>query len=235
MTATARIFVADSTVSQKELLPVKKFYIGNTLDGAVFSTALIRNTVPGGSTNKMGTPRFTCFFNAGLTFNVNPARHFGLFTGIDIKNIGFIEKNAGGATVKRRSYNIGMPLGMKVGNMVAGKPYFFAGGGIEMPIQYKEKSFVIRDQKTKISEWFSNRTASVMPYVFLGAAVSHGCTFKVQYYPGNFLNPAFTTNGTQPYAGYNVRLVLVSIGYAMPFKKQTLPVIAGPGTTGIHS
>jgi hypothetical protein len=160
------------------------------------------------------------FLNAGFTFNWNLGRHFGIYTGIDVKNIGFIEKNAGGEIVKQRTYNLGVPLGIKIGNMVDKKFYVFLGGGADAPLNYREKTFVIRSQKTKFSEWFSQRTPSVMPYVFAGFAVSPGISFKIQYYPTNFLNPNFTDNGVQPYTGYNVNLILLSIGYAVPLKKQ---------------
>jgi hypothetical protein len=44
-----------------------------------------------------------------------------------------------------------------------------------------------------------------MPYAFAGIAINKGFTFKAQYYPNNFLNPDFTTNGIKPYAGYDVQ------------------------------
>ncbi len=202
---------------------MRRFYTGTSLDGAIFSTATIHNSgtsAAGNTADKMGTLRFTYAVNTGFTFNFNPGRHFGLYTGIDIKNIGFIEKNAGGETVKRRTYTLGVPIGIKIGNMADKKPYLFLGGGADAPFNYKEKSFSIRDQKTKMNEWFSMRTPAILPYVFAGIAINHGFTFKAQYYPNNFLNPDFTTNGVKPYAGYDVKLLLLSAGYAVPVKKN---------------
>ena len=225
-TTHARIFISDTAQNKKLQKPFRKFFVGNDLDGAIVSSAFIKKTISMQSppvtntTNSMGIARLSAFLNTGLTFNWNPARYFGIFTGLDIKNIGFIEKNAGGETVKRRSYNLGVPLGIKIGNMVDKKPYIFLGGGADAPFNYREKTFVIRDQKAKFSEWFSSRTPALMPYMFAGASVYKGFTIKFQYYPGNFLNAGFTTNRLQPYADYNVNIFFASIGYAVPLKKQ---------------
>lgn len=216
----ARIVVSDK--APKTLQPVEKFYIGSAFDGAIFSTADIQKTMPGGVTaSSTGTPRFTLFFNLGATFHYNPSRHIGFYTGVDLKNIGFIETNNSGATVKRRTYNIGIPVALKIGNMVVRKPYLFVGGGLDFPINYKEKTFEIRDQKAKLSEWFSGRTPALMPYVFAGASVYKGLSIKFQYYSGNFLNPDYTANGAKPYLGYNVHLLLCSVGYAIALSRQT--------------
>ncbi len=225
-TTHARIFSDDTARNKKPLKPYRKFFVGNALDGVIVSSALIKKTVTMQSppvtntTNDIGIARLTAFLNTGLTFNWNLARHFGIWTGLDVKNIGFIEKNAGGETVKRRTYNLGVPFGIKIGNMVDKNPYLFLGGGADAPFNYREKTFVIRDQKAKFSEWFSQRTPSVMPYVFAGFSVSDCITLKFQYYPGNFLNTGFTTAGTHPYTGYNVNIFFASIGYAVPLKKQ---------------
>jgi len=229
-TIYARIVVSDTAETKKKLPPVRKFYAGTALDGALLSTALIQKTItqvspPATSTaNSMAVPRVALFLNIGFTLNLNLSRHIGLFTGLDLKNLGYIDKNAGGETVKRRTYNLGAPLGIKIGNMVDKKNYFFTGGGADYPINYREKTYVIRDQKTKFSEWFSARTPSVMPYVFAGFAVTGGFTIKGQYYPADFLNTSFTTKSVQPYAGTTVHILLLSLGYAVPFTKQKLSI-----------
>jgi hypothetical protein len=197
---------------KKQVLPVKKFYVANGIDGLIFSTA---NVTKSGS-DKAVPVRFSAFFHMGFTFNFNLSRHIGVYTGIDVKNVGFIERTNGEVT-KRRTYNLGVPIGIRVGNMAKTGKYGFIGGGADVPINYKEKQFVIRNQKTiKFNEWFSDRTPMLMPYLFAGAGISESFTLKFQYYPGNFLNPDFTAGTTKPYAGYDVHLILVSIGYATP-------------------
>ena len=220
-TASAKKPVADTGNQKKILPPVQRFYIGTAFDGAIFSSATIQENQSGTVINKTGTVRFSDVINFGFTFNYNVGRHFGIYTGIDMKNLGFIEKNSAGLTVKRRTYNIGVPVGIKIGNMVTARPYLFLGGGVDAPFNYREKTFTIRDQKTKFSEWFSNRTPALMPYVFAGGSVYHGITVKVQYYPGNFLNPNFkTSGGSQPYLGYDVQIFLLSLGFPVQLSKH---------------
>lgn len=219
----AKITMPDSTAARKPKMPVYKFYMGSSVDGAIFSTATIqyptaRNPLTGAATatsTGMGTLRFSWFFNFGTTFNFNLSRHIGIYTGIDIKNVGFIE-SPDGVTLKRRTYNIGAPIGIKIGNMALKHSYFFMGAGADIPFNYKEKSFTFRSQKTKLNEWFSDRTPHVMPYVFAGFAVRHGATMKVQYYPNNFLNPDYMKKGVYLYNGYDVHLLLVSLGMGVP-------------------
>jgi hypothetical protein len=200
-----------------------KFYVGSALDAAIFSTATIHHDAvvydPSGSsvpaTNTMGTIRFTYFVNIGCTFNFNVSKHVGIFTGVDLKNIGYIEQD-NGTTLKRRSYNIGAPIGLKIGNMSMKGSYAFVGGGLDFPINFNEKIFKERDNKTRFNEWWSDRTPKVMPYVAAGAVFQHGISVKVQYYPNNFLNADFKDqNGMKPYAGTDVHLILFSIGFGM--------------------
>ena len=113
-----------------------------------------------------------------------------------------------------------MPVGIKIGNMVSPKPYGFIGGGIDAPVNYREKTFVIRDQKTKFSEWFSQRTPSIMPYVFIGISTYQGITLKAQYYPGNFMNADFSSKGVKPYSGMEVHVAMLSIGFPMQISKH---------------
>lgn len=204
---------ANDSVKTKKVkvkLPVRRSYIGSGMDAAIFSMADVKN---GNS-----VVRFSYILNWGFTFNLNITRYLGIYTGIDVKNLGFIEKD-NGVTTKRRTYNIGAPVGIKIGNMALKKPYFFAGAGVDVPINYKEKSFTVRNQKTKFNEWFSERTPQTMPYIFAGVALHRGGTIKLQYYPGNFMNPEFTTNGTHPYAGYDVQIKMLSLGVAVPIKR----------------
>ncbi|MES2701987.1 MAG: hypothetical protein V4649_05065 [Bacteroidota bacterium] len=204
--ARAQLPGADTVKRQRA--PVERTFISSSLDGLIFSTALI--DVAGNEIR--GKMRFTALFNLGLSFHYNPVRFIGFFTGIDVKNIGFIMDDPAGGTAKYRTYNVGVPLGIKLGNMANNGTCLFAGGGIDLPVNYKEKHFVIRDQKTKFNEWFSSRTPATMPYVFVGVKVSK-INFKAQYYPDNFLNPNFTNdNGNKPYAAYKANILYFSIG-----------------------
>lgn len=205
----------DTTTARMIELKTRKFYIGSALDGGIFSTTVNSSAI--GSTS---TVRFTWFLNMGVTFNYDFSKHVGLYTGVDLKNIGFIEK-INPVTIKRRTFNVGAPLGIKLGNLKTRK-YLVLGGGIDFPINYREKTFITRNNKTKFNEWFSDRTPQTMPYVFVGG-VRKGFSLKVQYYPTNYMNPDFTTTVggvvTKPYAGYEVHPLLISLGMTMPYSK----------------
>jgi len=160
---------SDSGSAKKPLQPIRKFYVGTATDAGMFSSATIQKPGtpvlnPGGggytypTSNTIGILRFSYIINFGFTFNFNLARHFGLYTGIDLKNIGFIEKNSSDVTIKRRTYNIGAPIGIKIGNMAAKGSYLFFGGGMDLPLNYKEKYFVVRNEKSKYNQWFSSAT-----------------------------------------------------------------------------
>lgn len=199
--------------------PVRKVYLSNGMDAAILSTAMLETPTK----NTLTTLRFSYFLNLGLNFNYNFSNHFGAFVGVGIKNIGFIEKYpVQDSTVKRRLYTAGIPVGIKVGNM--GKSnYFMLGGGIDFAINYREKGFKDRGDKTKFNEFFSDRTPATLPYAFVGFAVNH-VTFKFQYYPSNFMNPDFIDGSgiipTKPYAGYNVNLIYLSLGFDIHYTKS---------------
>lgn len=199
-----------------------RFFIGNSLDGGIFSLASITRravTSTQQTEDVRGKLRFTYFFNFGFTFNYNLNQHLGVYTGLDVKNVGYIDE-VGGVTIKRRTYNVGVPVGIKIGNMARKKSYMFLGAGIDAPFNYKEKQYAERGKKTKFNEWMSDRTPRIMPYVFAGYARKR-IALKLQYYPNNYMNPDFTnSNGTMPYYKDNVQLFLISFGYTTPMGKK---------------
>lgn len=195
-------------------------YFATQMDGYILSTAF---TDLKSSNSSIGTPRFTAFLHLGTTAHINFNSNFGLFSGLGIKNIGFIEKfNNSDSTVKRRVYTIGLPLGIKIGNMFGN--YAMIGGGVDFPFHFKEKGFVKRSNKVKEGEWFGQQTPSIMPYVFVGAHFRPGINVKLQYYPTNFLNPDYqkTVNNItyKPYDGYNINLAMVTLGIDIPYRPK---------------
>jgi hypothetical protein len=163
-------------------------------------------------------PRFTLFFNIGTNFNKDVSRHLGFFTGLNLKNIGLISKPADSLKLKQRVYTIGVPLGFKIGDLSGGSFFFFAGGEIDLAINYKEKQFVDGKKVHKFNEWFSDRTPLLMPSVFAGFRVNPGFGLKVQYYPQNFFNKDFKTkdksnNTIYPYKNLEANMVFVTLGY----------------------
>lgn len=200
----------------------KKFYASSDFDGAIFSTAF-KEDVPGGP-GRVNTIRFT-YLNLGLHLNYDFSNTVGIFSGLSVKNIGFIEKSnvVPDSTIKRRVYNAGVPLGFKIGNF-RNKTYFFFGGGVDLPFNYREKGFVKRSDKDKFSEWFSDRVPSYMPFAFAGITFD-GIYLKAQYYPNNFMNPDFQEQPVigfpyKPYALYDIQLLTFSIGLDIRYSNK---------------
>ena len=228
------VFAQDTYTSmitdEMEMLPPKpkRFYWSNGVDGALFQTSLLSRP---GRSNVISTLRFSYFFNFGLHLNYDKNDRFGLFTGLGIRNLGFIDK-VKDSTIKHRVYAIDIPLGIKIGNLNK-RNFALLGGGINLPFNYKEKGFISRSHKEKMNEWFSGRTPFVMPYVFIGHSFNPGTVVRLQYYPGNFMNPSYSfSNGINtfyPYAGYDVHLMMISLGIDLHYKNTSLKGIKEKG------
>lgn len=231
--AQAAVVTASFAQNEDIVFAPKKLYFSSSFDGALITTALDKGIFPlnSGMATTVGTPRFSYTFpiiNAGVNVNFDFNQHIGLFTGLGIKNIGFIEKiTASDSTIKRRVYTIGLPVGIRVGN-IKKKNYAFIGGGVDIPFNYKEKRYIRRGNKDKFNEWFSDRTPSYMPYGFAGVSFKPGMYIKIQYYPNNFMNPNFTetitVNGiavsNAPYVRHNIELLMFSIGFDIRYSNK---------------
>jgi hypothetical protein len=153
--------------------------------------------------------RFTLFFHTQQLVNLDFNDHFGLFSGIGIRNVGFIVEdfyqNVGfsdinsddinwnkNTTIKRRSYSLGFPLAFKVGSFDK-HFFFFAGGEYEWMFHYKQKQF-LDGSKTKFTEWNSERVNTWIPSLFAGVQFPQGFRLKFKYYMEDFLNTSFVGN-----------------------------------------
>lgn len=219
---------AQDLIISTEDKPKKSLYITSGIDGYLLSSSSLKTSTQSSS---LTTPRFTMFLHIGALAHYDFSDHIGMYFGLGLKNIGFIEKyeidNSDWTTI-RRTYNLGIPLALKIGNLKGNGTYFMLGGGVDFPIHFKEKTFTKRSSKTKEGEWFSNRTEQVMPYVFVGARFKPGVTLKAQYYIGNFMNTDYTAvyntpsgnYSVKPYAGYEVHTFLLSLGVDLRMKAK---------------
>lgn len=189
-------------------------YVTHGGNGALLSFASMKDN----GVHVRNIPRFTLFFNVGSNFNKDFSKNFGIFTGINIKNIGLISKPYDSLKLKQRVYTLGVPLGFKIGDLNSGSFFFFAGGEVDLAFNYKEKQFVDGKKVRKFNEWFSDRTPLIMPSLFAGMRFEPGFGLKVQYYPQNFFNKDFKTrdkdnNVFTPYKNTEAQLVFVTLSY----------------------
>lgn len=213
--------IAQSEPSTKDVPPTyNKLYTTSGGDAGIFSTAFLQR--PGISGTKLTTLRYSLILNGVTNLNYDVSPHFGLFIGLGLHNIGFIDKS-NDTTTKRRIFSLNVPAGIKIGDMV-NRRYVFFGGGFDVPLNYRIKSFTNRQHKfQKENYWFSDRTPNFMPNVFVGATVAP-FTFKIQYYPGNFLNTDYTSTTDQgvsykPFTNEKVNLLYLSIGFDIKHNK----------------
>ena len=151
--------------------------------------------------------RFTLFFHTQHHANFDLTNNIGLYTGFGIRNVGFIVEdlyqNVGfsgidssdpnwnkSTKVKRRSYSLGFPLALKIGNFDRNF-FLFAGGEYEWMFHFKQKLF-IDGNKTKFTEWTSDRVNPWIPSLFAGVQFPQGFRLKFKYYMDDFLNTSFT-------------------------------------------
>ncbi len=135
-------------------------------------------------------PRFTCFFHWGQYYHFDIIDNLGFYTGMALRNVGFIYDDDIPQKTVRRSYTLGVPIALKVGSF-KNHLYIFGGGEYELLFHYKAKRWYSNDRKgskVKDTEWFSNKTELFIPSVFGGVQFPKGINIKFKYYLGDFLN-----------------------------------------------
>jgi hypothetical protein len=153
----------------------------------IFSFADINNQ--GNETGNI--MRFSPFFNLQSNLNYDPNQNFGVYTGLAIRNVGFIYDDPNSSSVRKkfRNYTIGIPVGLKVGKLDGA--FVYAGYEIEFPLNYKEKTFDNEIKEDKFNVWFSNRVPALYHTLFLGVNLPYGANLKFKYYLTNFHNKDF--------------------------------------------
>jgi hypothetical protein len=156
----------------------------------LFQFASIENPgLPGVSNNL----RFTMFFNYGQYWHVDLNNNLGLYSGMAIRNVGFIYDTPDPSKTIRRSYTAGIPLALKLGAFDK-HVYIMGGGEYELLFHYRARKWDSSDRDgavTKESEWFSNKTKRFIPSVFAGVQFPGGVNVKFKYYLRGFLNEEY--------------------------------------------
>ena len=178
----------------------------------IFSLA---NVEQNGS-NEKSTMRFSPVFNFQVMLNKDMSKKFGLFTGLGLRNVGYIingysdPSDSLGHKKKFRSYNIGIPVGFKVGNL--DKIFFYGGYEFELAFAYKEKTFEDDDKIDKITGWFSDRQELFQHGFMVGVQFPYGANLKFKYYLSEFHNRDYTNNaGIKPYGGLKTNIYYFSL------------------------
>ncbi len=134
--------------------------------------------------------RFTCFFHLGQYWHLNITDNIGFYSGLAIRNVGFIYDEPIPQKTIRRSYTLGVPLALKLGAFNK-HTYILGGGEYELLFHYKGKRWNSSDRsgtKIKDSEWFSDKTNRFVPSAFAGIQFPGGLNVKFKYYLDDFLN-----------------------------------------------
>ncbi len=174
--------------------------------------------------SKSSIIRWAPVMNVQTFFNYDVAEHFGVYSGIGVRNVGFIYDEDDATRKKYRTYNMGIPFGIKAGNF--DKFFVYAGYELELPFTYKEKTFY-NNQKAKLTEWFSDRVPTINHSILVGLQFPRGVNLKFKYYFTGFFNQDFVQiDGTtgdpyKPYENLDVNVFFFSLGFNL-FKDKKL-------------
>lgn len=195
----------------------KKLYSSTSLE-IIFSFA----EVGADSISISNVMRFAPVVNFQWLLNYDMSKNFGVYSGLDIRNLGFIRENLAvdpNLKFKHRVYTFGLPLGLKVGDLDNGVFVYF-GGQVEWAWNYKEKRFEDKEKVDKFVEWNSKRVNQIQTSAFVGINFPYGMNIKFKYYFTDLLNEDFVqydANGTAnyPYAGQRSQIFYFSINFFM--------------------
>lgn len=180
----------------------------------IFSFANINN--PGGEEGSI--LRFSPVVNVQNWVNIDKSDNFGWFTGLSVRNVGFIYDVNSTTRKKYRTYNLGIPVGVKIGNL--SDKFLFVGYELEIPIHYKEKTFINEDKEEKDGIWFSKRVNTFNHSLMAGLQLPYGATLKFKYYLTNFFNKDYEASNDQgvlvkPYENVDVNVFYFSLSFGL--------------------
>ncbi len=155
----------------------------NFSSAKIIATDLEDNTTSEGG-NKL---RFAPWFNLQMYGNTDYKNH-GYFLGFTIRNIGFIYQNGNERWICR-NYALGIPLGIKFGDMK--HTYVYAGYEFEVPINYRERYYRNDSKERVFNVWFSDRVNPFTHAGMVGFNFKSGFNVKFKYYFTEFFNKSF--------------------------------------------
>jgi hypothetical protein len=162
--------------------------------------------------------RFSPVINIQNWLNYDKSEKLGFFTGLSVRNVGFIYDVDETTRKKYRTYNVGIPVGVKIGNL--SDKFVFFGYELEIPVNYKEKTFIDEDKDDKKNIWFTDRVPTVNHSLMAGIQLPYGATIKFKYYLTNFFDEDFTASDGQggtykPYENLDVNIFYFSLSFGL--------------------
>ncbi len=165
--------------------------------------------------------RFSAFLNLQSQAHVDFSHRVGLYTGIGLRNVGFINKLNDSIRIKQRSYSLGIPLALKFGNMKK-KIWLACGTEAELMFAYKQKVF-FGGEKFKNYGWLSDKVNLFNPSVFVEMKFKGGTYLRAKYYLKDFLQKDSQEirlfGDRYEFIPEESRLFYISIGSAVEPKK----------------
>ncbi len=156
-------------------------------------------------------PRFTIFFHLGQYLHTDFDNNSGFFTGLAIRNVGFISdevlptvndptssQDYQDYKIIRRLYTLGVPLAIKLGSF-KDHVYFFGGAEMEWGFHMKEKYWdehSRKGSKVKRTQWFPDNTEAFIPSLMGGIQFPKGLNVKFKYYLNDFIDREYEGRGT---------------------------------------
>jgi hypothetical protein len=181
-------------ISMKQLFIIAILLYGVTPDsfsqGKPYSTSSVEMIFSTSDYDGDQAIRFSSVLNLQNTIHFDAGPSFGFFTGANVRNVGFIYDESGSTRKKVRTYNIGLPVGVKFGSMKG--MFFYAGYEVEFPLNYKEKTFINESKEDKFNTWLSDRTPTLYNSVMGGIQFPYGVNIKFKYYLTSFFDKDYT-------------------------------------------
>jgi hypothetical protein len=169
--------------------------------------------------------RWTVWYHSGTYHNHDITRGLGLFYGMAIRNVGFIthDEVLGGtnySTIKRRSYSLGLPVGIKLGDLKRNM-FLFGGAEYEWLFHYKEKRFLDGERIYRGRDWFSHQTNRFIPSLYAGINFPSQTAITFKFYLEDFMNSSYRepVSGIMPYTGMKTQVFYISLSKRFKYKR----------------
>ncbi|OYT16958.1 MAG: hypothetical protein B7C24_04990 [Bacteroidetes bacterium 4572_77] len=192
----------------------QKFY--STTSGEIILSLADINS--GDQPKPQNIVRFSPWFNLQGLGNMDFNKNFGVFFGLNVRNVGYIAEDSKTQIKKKyRVYDMGIPVGFKLGNL--DRFFFYGGYEFELPFNYKEKTFENEVKTEKFNVWFSDRVPAFYQAVFVGLQFPYGANLKFKYYLTPFHNTDFVEikDGLEvkPYEHLETHVFYLALSFTM--------------------